>query len=55
LGVGLDEEVLTTAIFQRRRIERAQPDRIHPQLGEIRDLGGNPLEISYPVAIGIME
>lgn len=44
---------LTSPIFQRRRVKRAQPDRIHPQVREVWHLGGNALEIAYPISVRI--
>jgi hypothetical protein len=45
----------TSTIFERRRIEWAQPNRIHPQLLQIRHARGDPLKVADAVAVGIGE
>ena len=42
-------------VAQRRRIERQQPQRRHPQILQIIELAAQPLEIADPVVIGVEE
>lgn len=46
---------LTASIFQRRGVERAQPDRVHAQLLQVVHLRYDTLEVSYAVAVRVTE
>lgn len=48
-------DTLTSTIFEGRRVEGRKPDGVHAKLGEIGDLGGNPLEIANAVAVCVVE
>lgn len=44
---------LTTSIFQCRGVERAEPDRVHPELVKIRDFAGDTLEVTDTISVRV--
>jgi hypothetical protein len=45
---------VVAAIRQCRRVERAQPDRVHAKFGQISDLGQDAVQVAdaVPIAVG---
>ncbi len=54
IDVAVVDDVVAT-VGERGRIERAEPDRIHAQLREIADAGGDPRQVTDAVTVGVGE
>jgi hypothetical protein len=46
---------VVTAVFQRRRIERGEPQRINPQPFQVVELADEPRNVSNAVTVRIVE
>src|SRR5690606_13031756 len=46
---------VVAAVGHRGRVERAQPDRVHAQVGQVVQSAGDAGEVTYPVAVGVGE
>ena len=46
---------VVAAVGQGRGVERAQPDRIHAELLQVRHAGDDPAQVADPVAVAVRE
>ena len=46
---------VVAVILERRGVEGHEPDGIDPQVADVRELGGQTLEIPDPIIVGVVE
>ena len=46
---------VVAAVGERRGVERAEPDGVDPEFLQVRDLGGDALDVAQAVTVGIGE
>src|SRR5690606_37902358 len=62
VGEGAEQRVdrpvvgdVVAAVGHRRGVERAQPDRVDPQLDQVVEPGGHARQVAHAVAVGVGE
>jgi len=56
--VGVDVAVVgdvVAVVAQRRRVERQQPEGVHPQVLDVVEAAGEPFEIAGAIVVGVEE